>query len=472
MVGTMGARVRQSAVGLANQQIEQIRGTAYASIMTKAGTTPAPPASFTDDAAKVFTTTPTLQSDGSKVNLLIAASAAACPNCIVYQPPGINAGGHSFTVTQVVLAVDDASDSLAPTDTVPIDYKRAIVQVSSVRPAFTYTAQTIIHDVTNDPVTPVQGIQVEIHDEGSDSSPDNDWDGDPSTTNDLVSDDSFEWSVTIPEAGVDGAMTEEGTYTNFALEPGPYTVTVANTDDSKDWYPSGLTTAQSETFTCTVTTKQVTTCSRKWLQRSVCLVAPGQTGKLWIKVLKLDPLLPDGFPLENVTIDPAPLPDLPSSPDPAPVIGNGLPATGQNGDYIWDATLPVGPYNVSASLLGFQTRTQQTCVTPQDRDTPHLTFTLVLNPIGATSIADVTLLYTGGGNQTFVVNLVGTQSYEQQQLLSKNVAKVYHFTPLPGTYTISVSCLKKGTPNLKDSKLNQSILLTPAYTTSFTLNKC
>jgi Tfp pilus assembly protein PilV len=468
LVGTMKSRVRQSAVALANQQIEVVRGSTYSDVMMRAGTNPAPPATFTDDAANVFTTAATLKSDGTKVNLLTAASAAACPNCLVYEqtPAASTTGNHAYTLRTAVVAVDDPADGLSggsPSDTSPVDYKKVIIQVISATPAFTYTAQTIVHDATNDPVTAVQGVQIEVRDGNSDTRPDNDWDSDPTTTNDVVADDQYDWVVSIPEAGVEGAEMQEGTYSNFNLEPGVYNVTIQNTATTTDWYPSGSPTGASDSFTCTVTAGSVSTCSRTWLQRDECLPGVG-TGKLWAKALRLDPLLPDGFPLQNVDLTLNALDPL------APY--TNTQKTGANGEYIWDATLPVGPYSVTASILGYQTVTQLTCVTAQDPESPHLTFTMALNPVGSTTPANVTLTYTGGGNQTFVINLVGAQTYEQQQSVNKKASKVYAFNALPGVYTVSVSCLKKGVPNLKDTKLNQTLILGSTYSTTFTIDRC
>ena len=49
-----------------------------------------------------------------------------------------------------------------------VDYKRIVVEIQSTAgapgPSFDYKTESIVHDVTKDPVTPVQGLHIEIHD--------------------------------------------------------------------------------------------------------------------------------------------------------------------------------------------------------------------------------------------------------------------------------------------------------------------
>ena len=105
--------------------------------------------------------------------------------------------------------MDDPSDSTGASyaDGDTTDYKRVFVEISSTTgPAFTYRAQTSIHDTTKDPAVKVQGVNVEILDDA---------------TGAVINDDAFEWRITITGAGVTDEDVHEGTTTTTTCPPVP-----------------------------------------------------------------------------------------------------------------------------------------------------------------------------------------------------------------------------------------------------------
>ena len=428
VVGTLRTRQREAAVALANRMTEQIRSNGYTNIYMKDG-----PTTYVDEGVTYTTLRNT-----------------SCSSCLTYSQ-SVMVSGFTFTVLQVVIGVDDAQDGTGAADVdtdLTLDYKRIIVEVQSTTgPSFDYKTQSIVHDVTKDPVTAVQGLHVEIHD------PDN---GDT-----LISDDAFDWTITVSGAGVLDQTVDEGLYNDFALLAGSYTCTPTQTENSKDWYPQGFPAATSDSFACAVTAGTVTNITREWQQREDCLVDATKTGKLWVKVTDAD-----GAGITTASVDPTPTGG--QTPDPA------AQSVLSNGEIIFTG-LPIGPYTIAVSATGYVTQSGLTvCVAEQDPTEPQ-EVALSANPSPGTFAAlDVTVTYTGGGNKVFEVTVVsGATSYEQQQTLKKNTPVTFSFQPVLGTYDVTLYCQKGKNWNRRQQLTAQSFTTaTPAYTRSFSEAHC
>jgi Tfp pilus assembly protein PilV len=432
VIGTLKTRQRETGVALANRTLESIRSNGYANIAMKGGTTPAPPTTYTDNGVTYAT--------------LINAT---CSSCLIYSR-SVTDNGFTFTVLQVAIGVDDAQDltGASDTDANTVDYKRIVVEVQSTAgapgPSFTYKTQSIVHDVSKDPVDPVQGIHVEIH------NPDED--GDP-----IVSDDQYHWTIAIDGAGVLSDPIDEGVYNNFDLPVGAYTCTVSNTEFSTSWYPQGSPTADSESFACAVTANTVTasgTMNREWQQSDGCKATAGQTGKLWVVVQD-----ENGNPLQGATVDPTPAATpTPQTPDPAAQLSTSA------GDAIFDP-VPIGPYTVSVSATGRVTQSGLTaCVHTQEPTQPSITVNLQLTPVIPTASVNVPVKNTAAGTVTFKVAFEnGPAPYEQTQSIGHNITVTYTFQPVLGTYDVAVYCLKGTAWNLKTTKKAQAFTSATTY---------
>jgi prepilin-type N-terminal cleavage/methylation domain-containing protein len=426
-------RERDTAIGEVNRQVETLRSTSFTNLQLNPNA--AIPGTYTDD-------------DGSVYTPLVAGAANTA--YVNYQQ-AVTISPFSFTVTTIIAAVDDPSDGIGAADqnSNTVDYKKAIVTIHSTdKTNFTYKVETIVRDTSNDPITPVQGLEIQILDANGDQ----------------VQDDNTTWTIDVSGAGVSGDEIVEGEYDSFALATGTFTCTISNTDDTREWYPQGQVNATSESFTCTVTPGQITTYQRTWVQPDDCQVLAGQTGDLTVIVTDNS----GGAGLVGASVDPTPSGG--QAPDPAAQTTGSLGGTTFTG-------IPTGPYNLSASMTGYTTKSgNQACVTPTQGDPTAISLQATVgNPNPAT--VNVLVKYTGGGTKAFKVYLSDTVVITQD--ISKNQTKTFTFMPQPGTYYLHIFCVAGNKENLKESvdPVNFSASTTyyypgPTSSSFYSENKC
>jgi Tfp pilus assembly protein PilV len=418
---TLKTRQREAATATVNQRLESLRSNGYANLKLKKGTVPPPPTTFKDDDGVTYTT--------------LIDTAGTCTTCVQYHSI-ITTNNFTFTAYTIVIGVDDASDGLGllDKDHQTVDFKKVIVQVfSSTVPnsTFTYKTETIIHDTTQDPVDPVQGLEVQILDQSGAQ----------------VIDDNLVWTISIPLLGILDEEIDEGKWDNFSIAPGTYTCTVTRTESTRDWYPVGTDPATDSTsnLACTVTAGNITTWATSWTAASDCPATPLKFGDLDVQVQSAQ----TGNGIVGATVDP--VPTAGQLPDPPPGVTGGL------GGVTFTA-IPVGAYTLTATATGYTPKSGvAACVTT----TAGATVVISMQPnTFIPANVQVRVKWTGSGTTTWKVYLNATTVISQD--IGHNLTGVFNFGPPAGTYDVKVYCVAK-TENLREQVLAQTFVAGVTY---------
>jgi prepilin-type N-terminal cleavage/methylation domain-containing protein len=419
LVQTLRNRERETAIGVANRTIEEVKSNGYGNVKMVDG-----PTTYTDSTGTYNTLRDT-----------------ACTTCLTHSV-STTENSFPFTVKTWVVAIDDSDDGVggADADALTVDYKRVIVQVGAVNhTTVTYTVDTLIHDTADDPAVAVQGLSLEIHDE----------------TGAILGDPAYTFHLDIPGVGVAGAEVEEGIYNNFSMAPGTYTCTLSNISGISDSYhPVSNPTANSESFSCSVTPGNITTVVRTWSAADAC-PATGSRQNLWVKVTDSN-----GANLSGASVNPAPADG--QIEDPA------VASTAANGEVTFSNVL-IGDYTLDVSKTGYVTQTGlNVCVHSGLPTQPQLTVSLNPDIVGAN--VQVTFKSTATGTVTWKLVLEnGPQPYEQQLAVSKDQTATFTLVPVAyGTYHVRLYCLKNGAwDKRKEDKDEVFSVPAPPYTYNF-----
>ena len=448
---TLYTRERDVAIVQANQQMENLRATAFANLQLNPSASI--PTSYTDDDGTVYSQTSWTYNPTPNTYNKIMVAAATNSAYVTYQQT-VNVAPYTFTVKTLVMGIDDPADGLQAVDqnANTLDYKRVILTIASTdKTNFTYKVESIIRDRSGDPITPVQGIQIEVDD----------------STGTQVTDDSVNWTIDISGAGILGDEIDEGEYDNYALAAGTYTCTVNNTDTTRDWVPIAqtghTTTNSSDSFPCVVAAGQInTTLVSQWQEPTDCTFTPGVSGDLGVQVTDSD----TGAPLVGATVQ--------LTPTGGQGVNPPSQTTGSFGGTTFSQIL-TGPYTMAVSQSGYSTKNGiNVCVT----QTQGSTVTVSLGqPPSQPATVNVLVKWTGGGTKTWRVYLSDTRVLSID--ISKNQTATFTFRPPAGTYFVHVYCVAGKKENLRESVDNQAIAGSTTYWypgpgsgNTFTENKC
>src|SRR5207302_4540948 len=134
-------RERDVAIVLANQKMENLRATAFSNLQLNPSASI--PTTYTDDDQTVYGQTWTSNPTPGTYNKIVIA-AASSSSYVDYQQ-SITVAPFTFTLTRLVMGIDDPSDGLQAQDqnTNPLDYKRIILSVqSNDKTNFTYKIES------------------------------------------------------------------------------------------------------------------------------------------------------------------------------------------------------------------------------------------------------------------------------------------------------------------------------------------
>jgi type II secretory pathway pseudopilin PulG len=388
-VGTMRMRMREAAVAEANARMEGFRSADYTTLAVR--TTPQVPATYTSGDGITY---PVLRTTTGSVTYRETATV----------------GTFRFQVTHIVAGIDDPADGigLADLDGNRIDYKRVWVELASTSDSgapFVYTLQSVLHDLTKDPVVQVQGVHVEVVDASE-------------LPEEVVADADLEWSIEIGGgAGVNDDRTAEGVYSNFRLAPGLYTCTVRLTASTNAWTPAANPSATSESQPCNVTAGGVVTVRSRWTDTGCSSI--GNPGDL--RVVVTDGV---GEPARNVTVT------LTGQQGQA----SRVAITDDEGLALFQ-DIGRGRYGVATSGGGYLAATGEACVPAEDT----ATISLSVDDAPITGAVEFRLLQKG--NSSTVRVRVGPNTFADF-VLNKSETQTMRLSVPPGTYTPTAACMR------------------------------